>query len=766
MPPPPGPNNLEEERLRAASRVIDGNTLQTEFHVPDMHCIACVRKIERSLSKLAFVSNARANLSTRRVRVTWQADNGQATRIAGTLAGQGFDHALLQAGVLGDSDDATFKHLLLCLGVAGFAAANVMLLSVSVWSGADAETRQLFHLISGLIAIPAAAYAGRPFFSSALRALSHRRLNMDVPISLAVVLALAMSVSESLSGGAEAYFDAAVMLLFFLLIGRTLDHMMRDRARDGVKLLSRLSAKGAIVIEADGSQHYVATEKLQPGTRVFVAAGERVPVDGIVRLGTSELDRALVTGESRSQPIGTGDRVEAGTINLTGPIEIEATKTADTSFIGEVVAMMEAAEQGKARFVRIADRVARIYAPAVHIIAFLAFAAWMLATGGDWKLSAYTAIAVLIITCPCALGLAVPIVHVVSAGRLFEHGILMKDGGALERLREIDTVVFDKTGTLTLGRPDVIATGADGAQLALAGALAAQSKHPAADAVARHGARFGSLDHVTLHNIREVAGFGIEARHDGRAIRLGRRSWVAEITDPASSDPDPSESTVWFGKAGGKPVCFEMRDALRPGARQAVERLLGLGLRVEILSGDAVPAVRTIADELAIANWQAEQTPSDKIGRIEALKRDGCNVLMVGDGLNDAPALAAGHVSMAPSSGSDVGRQAADFVLTGESLASIPFAHDIAERANALVKQNIALAVAYNCIAVPLAAFGYVTPLVAAIAMSASSIVVVANSLRLRLAGGTWDAPPFPQSPRTMYSDRYAAAAPGLDNQT
>ena len=725
--------DLEEERLRAASRAIGSETMQSDFHVPGMHCIACVRRIEKRLHNLPFVSDARANLSTGRVRVTWSVISGNAQAISQAIAEEGFEHTVLQNGIAGaDEDQAYQRHLLVCLGVAGFAAANVMLLSVSVWSGADAETRQLFHLISGLIALPAVMFAGQPFFKSALQSLAHRRLNMDVPISLAVILALAMSIRESLTGGEEAYFDAALMLLFFLLIGRTLDHMMRTRARSAVTLLSRLAAKGAVKLGADGSQRYVPVDRLQPGDRVFVAAGERLPVDGVVRGADGLIDRSLVTGESASITVKDGDTVEAGTINLAGPLHIEMTKASSESFLSEVIAMMEAAENGKARFVRLADRAAAVYAPAVHILALAAFAGWLIATDGDWHTATMTAVAVLIITCPCALGLAVPIVHVIGAGRLFDRGILIKDGSAFERLCEADTAVFDKTGTLTLGEPVVSAVNANRRQCALARSLAMASRHPAAQAIRTLAEDNTGPASEAITDVRETPGCGVEGLIGRRRVRLGAHHWTSEIARSGCDAPGPDATTVWLAEEDGEQACFELSDALRPGAEKTVAVLRKDGLETEVLSGDNIAVVRQTAQLLGVAVYRGEQMPADKIAHLERLQAAGRKVLMVGDGLNDAPALAASHVSMAPSSGSDVGRQAADFVLTGNSLEGVVFAREIAKRTDRLARQNIAIAIIYNCIAVPLALAGLVTPLVAAICMSASSVLVVANSMRLR----------------------------------
>ena len=719
---------LQEEELRSVSRSVEGDLLETSFVVPDMHCVACISKIERGLSDLAQVEKARANLSTRRVSVIWDAKKGWGRDIVKALSKLGFDHSLY-AGEddLGKRVSDTGRQLLLSLAVAGFATANIMLLSVSVWSGADAETAKLFHLISGLIAVPAVAFAGRPFFGSALQALSARRLNMDVPISLAVLLALGMGLFESLNGGSEAYFDACVMLLFFLLIGRYLDNMMRERARSSVQGLAKLTSKGGAAVQSDGSLEYVAQADIKSGITLRVLPGERFPVDGRIVSGTTDVDRSLVTGESESVLAKPGDTLEAGVLNLTGSIDVIATSSADSSFLAEIMKMMQAAENGRGHYVRLAERMARIYAPAVHLLALITFVGWMVASSGDWKTSIYVAIAVLIITCPCALGLAVPVVHVIGANRLFKAGILMRDGGAFERLSDIDTAVFDKTGTLTLGEPQLLQTlNADPVHASLIAAIAGHSSHPAARALAREHSASAAAD---LDNPTEVPGYGIEAEYQGRKIRLGRPRWVAELA-VCASETDNS-MTMAFAVENESMTGFRLADSLRRDAREAVQELRQRDVIVEIMSGDRNEAVASVAKELSVQRHRHDLTPKDKIDELNRLDADGRKVLMMGDGLNDAPALAAAHVSMAPASASEVGRLASDFVFTRNTLLSVPFAHAIARRTTRLIKQNFGLAIAYNCMAVPLAMAGYVTPLIAAIAMSASSIVVVANSMRL-----------------------------------
>ncbi|MEP0941531.1 MAG: heavy metal translocating P-type ATPase [Rhizobiaceae bacterium] len=729
-PPQGTAQRLDEERVRAASRHIDAQRYQTEFTVPDMHCAACIGTIERGLNSMEQVCSVRANLTNRTVAVVWDADVGAGAEITSFLKRLGFEANLQFVGETNRrAIDEKGRRLLKSLAVAGFAAANIMLLSVSVWSGADLETAQLFHLISGLIAVPAVAYAGRPFFESAFKALRAHRLNMDVPISLAVLLALAMSVFESFTNGAEAYFDAAVTLLFFLLIGRYLDHLMRQKARGAVDRLAQLTAKGGICVDDAKNPRFVALSDIRQGMRLRVNPGERLPVDGMIIVGATDIDRSLVTGEAASVACASGEKLEAGVLNLTGSIEITATSDASNSFLAEVTSMMDAAEKGRGLYVGIADRMARLYAPVVHLLALATFIGWMIYSGGDWHHAIYTAIAVLIITCPCALGLAVPVVHVIGAHQLMRRGVMIRDGSAFERLAEINHVSFDKTGTLTLGEPVVVNSPTlDDVSAGLAKALASRTSHPAAQAVAK---LYGDVMAAELIDIREIPGMGILAMHGGKQLRLGRPGWVAEIAGATPMTQD--ESGVAFARQDGSLTRFELEDRLRPDAAATIARLKHLGLEVEIISGDHPTAVAAVAEQVGVAIYSARMTPAEKIHHIEKQQFSGARLLMVGDGINDAPALAAAHASMAPASASDVGRLASDFVFTRPELKAVLIARSMALKTGRLIRQNFALALFYNCLAIPLAVTGHITPLLAAIAMSTSSIVVIANSMRLNL---------------------------------
>ncbi|WP_404338539.1 heavy metal translocating P-type ATPase [Sphingomonas sp. MMS12-HWE2-04] len=692
----------------------------TTLSVPGIHCAGCISKIERELGRADGVIDARVNFTSKRVRVT-HVDSVVAEALRVELERIGFAAHPFLGEAEGSANQET-RALVKYLAVAGFAAMNVMLLSVSVWSGAEGATRQLFHWLSALIALPAVAYAGQPFFRSAARALRHGRTNMDVPISIGVALACASSLYEVIVWGRHAYFDGAVMLLFFLLAGRVLDSVMRARAQDGVAALLRQTPPGAYVLAADGSQQWRTAQELAPGMRLLVAAGERLAADGVIEAGSSSVDSALVTGESVPETVLPGARVLAGTINLDAPLTVKVTAAGENTAIADIARLMEAAGGAKSRYMRIADRAARIYAPAVHSLAAASFGFWMFAGAGLHQ-SVTIAVAVLIITCPCALGLAVPVAQVVASGALMRRGVLIKDGSALERLAEADLVLLDKTGTLTCGRPELVGilqltSEERGVALALAGA----SRHPLALALAR-AIDVGSTSPAALGDIREVAGQGVEGRFQGRVARLGRPDWVGVPAGTAMASA--------FVLEPGSPHLLEFRDALRTDAPDAINRLHGLGLSSRILSGDRPEVVAQVAATLGI-NGEAGLSPQAKFARIEQLVGEGRFPLMVGDGLNDGPALKAAHVSIAPASASDVGQTAADLLFLGDDLVAIPIAVAAARRTMRVVRQNFVLAIGYNLLAVPLAMLGMVTPLIAALAMSGSSILVVLNALRLK----------------------------------
>ncbi|AVM75884.1 heavy metal translocating P-type ATPase metal-binding domain-containing protein [Magnetospirillum gryphiswaldense] len=690
--------------------------------VEGIHCAACIWLIEAVLARHPAVTWARVNMTTRRLVLRWKADQGDAADILAPVLAVGYRLVPFDPAKLGRETEKHEKQLLRAMAVAGFAAGNVMLLSVSVWAGhfshMGAHTRDLMHWISALIVLPAVLYCIRPFLYSALAALSNKRTNMDVPISLGVLLASGMSLAETIRGGEHAYFDSAITLLFFLLIGRYLDSRARGRARSAAEHLLTLDAVAVSVLEDDGSQRLCPPNQVKTGQIVLVAAGERIGVDGTIVQGRSDVDTSLITGESVPAAVDVGGRVFAGTINLSAPLRLQVAAVGERTLLAEIVRMMEVAEQGRAKYVALADRVARWYAPVVHVAALSTFLGWVVLGGIPWQVALLHAVAVLIITCPCALALAVPVVQVIASGRLLRQGILLKSATALERVAEIDVVVFDKTGTLTVGKPELLQDGAWTADdLRLAASLAVSSHHPLARALAAAAPAVAPLADAI-----EEPGRGMVAG----AWRLGSRAHVGMDDDEAVSGPE-----LWLAGPGRAPLRFGFADRPRDDAAQVLSALRGRGLRIELLSGDRAPTVRQLAERLGIDQWQAGCTPAAKVARLEELKAQGQRVMMVGDGLNDAPALSAAHVSLSPSSAVDVSQTAADVVFQGERLGPVAEICEVAARSRRLVSQNFALALGYNVFTVPLAVAGHVTPLIAAIAMSTSSLVVIGNALRL-----------------------------------
>ena len=703
------------ERPESAGRI--------QLSLPTIHCAGCISGVERSLHALPGVSDARVNLTLKRASVA-VSGGVTADRLIETLKHAGYEAHELDATVLSAThSDRVGRDLAMRLAVAFFANMNVMLLSVAVWAGAADATRDMFHWISGAIAIPAVIFAGVPFYRSAWSALKGWRLNMDVPISLALILALALSLWETQLSGHHAYFDAALSLVFFLLLGRYLDQKTRASARSAAEELTALEVPKATRLE-NGIEVEVYAAELSPDDVVRVRPGGRIPADGVIVVGTSEIDRSLMTGETLPVFGGVGDRVSAGEVNMTGPIDLRVTAAGRETSLHQIADLVAVAEAGRANYNSLADRAARAYAPVVHLLALAAFLAWMWVSGGDVRLSLNIAVATLIITCPCALGLAVPAVTAAASGRLFRKGLLIKDGTALERLAEVDTVVFDKTGTLTMGAPEPAGLDQVASEdLSIALALASASSHPMAQSLAA-ACRSMGVAPATVDNIREVPGYGIEGTLNDSRVRLGRAGWVG--AQPAD------RTATYLGIDGKAPLSIEFADSLRPGADELVRDLRERGLRIILVSGDVDASVAAFAERIGIDEFASETLPAEKAALITGLAEEGRNVLMVGDGLNDTAALSAAHVSISPGSALDAARVASDVVLLGHDLAPIGDAIDTARRARARIKENFGISTIYNVVAVPIALFGFATPFAAAIAMSVSSITVSLNALRVR----------------------------------
>ena len=698
--------------------------------VQGVHCANCIRKIEDRLAAEPNVIQARVNLSLRKLTVSWTGGRDDAVRIAEAVKTLGYDVAPFEPGQLTNADNAAGRELLRSLAVAAFASSNVMMLSWAVWAGQSQDmplgTQALFQWLSAIVAIPAIAFAGAPFFRSAFRALRAGRTNIDVPIVAGLALTTAISFVELLRHGSDVYFDSAAMLLFVLLVGRYLDFRVRARARSAIERLLMMKAQTACVRHKCGQIEVVSATAVMPGMTLVVRAGERVPADGTVTEGHSDLDVSVVTGESLPVAVKPGDAVLAGSLNGGGLLSIRASRTVDTSHLADVLRLVEQAEFRRGPSARLADRVARIWTPVVHGVALLTLLGWWAFGGVSAPTALLYAVSVLIIACPCAIGLAVPAVQIVTIGALLKYGILLRSGDALERLADIDHVAFDKTGTLSRGRPGVVGYPKDESAIKVAAMLAATSNHPLARAIVD---RFSPTELAA--NVREIPGSGIEAIGEGGLVRLGNARFCGIDAAELSSSPE-----VWLSRPGRRPAQFTFADTPRPQAARVVTYFRQRGFTPVLLSGDKVTITRLFATEVGISDVHADMRPADKAELLDDWRCRGQRVLMIGDGLNDAPALANAYVSASFGHAAAVSQGTADILLPSEELDAIILTHRTARRAAGIIRQNLGMAAIYNAALIPVAVLGYATPLIAALAMSASSLAVTLNALRSRLRRG------------------------------
>ncbi len=690
-------------------------TRRLELVVSGLACGACIWLVEQALAAEADVLSARASLSARRLAVTWRGDASRANDVAATLGRLGFRVAPWSPACLRATEDAEGRALVRALGLAAFGSMNIMLISVAVWVGGDMgpSLRHGLHWLAALIGLPVVLVAGMPFYVSAWRAIRAGRPSMDLAVSLGVLATAAMSLSETVRNGPYTWFDGATMLLALLLAGRVFDRAARRRARQSMAELLALQEGLVSRVLDDGHMEAVPAEAVAAGDRVLVAAGERLRLDGVAAVETL-LDAAATTGESVPRSFAAGQALPAGAVNMGAAFTMAVSAAARDGSLAAMARLLERAEQAKGRFVAIADRASRFYVPVVHAVAALTFLAWWGVLDAPWQGALVNAVCVLLITCPCALALAVPAVQVVAVGALFRRGVLVTSATALERLAGADHVVFDKTGTLTEGRPVLILQGQDPAALRRAASIARASRHPLAQALVRACPGAPIAD-----GVREVPGQGL---FQG-AARLGSPSFCG-----LGAAMDGMMLVLRDGDAA--PVAFRFADRMREDAAASIASLRELGLTTEVLSGDGEGAVAAAARQAGIDTWESGANPITKQARIAELRDAGRHPLMVGDGINDAAALAAAHVSASPAGATDLAQTASDLVLQRDGLATLPAAIRIARRAQAIARQNIGFSLLYNIVAVPMAVLGLVTPLIAAVVMASSSLVVVLNALR------------------------------------
>jgi Cu2+-exporting ATPase len=695
----------------------------TTLVVEGVRCAACAWLIERALSGEPGVASVSVNAATSRLALEWDPKLARLSGLVALLARLGYrvhcparDDARAAAGERRSS--------LKRLAIAGLGAMQAMMLSEALYFGAgelDLATRDFFRWVTFLVATPVIFYAGWPFLAGAVRQLQARAPGMDLLVAVSVLLAWAASVVETLRGGEAVYYDAAVMFIFFLLAARHIETEARRRATAALDVLARAQPEVALRLGAGGREETVAVASLAPGDRLRVRAGSAVPVDGVLLEAPAELDESFITGESRAVGHAPGELLLAGSIALGSPLELRAGRAAGESTIARLAALAARAQAARPRAARIADRVAGWFVVAMLLAAALVGLAW-------WWIEPARALpvtlAVLAATCPCALALAVPAAIAAAQSAFARRGALVLDPDAVESLARVDTIVLDKTGTLTTGRPQLAALATFGLPkdeaLAAAAALERGMHHPLA-------AVFRPFDDGRpASDVRVVAGAGIEGRIGGRRLRIGTPAFAA-----GSARDDEG---IWLGDGARALARFDCADTLRPDAAATLAALREAGLAVEILSGDSPARVAALAAELGVRDWRARATPAGKLARIEALRAAGGRVAMVGDGVNDAAVLAGADVAVALAEGAALAQASAAVVLAGADLGRLPALVATARRARRVMRQNLGWAIAYNGLALPAAALGFVAPWLAALGMAASSLVVTLNALRLARA--------------------------------
>ncbi|HOW62197.1 MAG TPA: heavy metal translocating P-type ATPase [Candidatus Contendobacter sp.] len=717
----------EGEHVREAALILEG-----------IVCAACVWLNERHVNRLPGVLEFRVNYSTHRARLRWDEQHIKLSDILAAIAAIGyvahpFDPNRQEALQKRERSVALRR-----LAVAGLGSMQVMMLAVGLYvgdyQGMEDWIREFLRWICLILAVPVVTYSAQSFYQGAWRDLRRRQLGMDVPVSLAILAAFLASVWHTWQGSGEIYYDSVTMFVFFLLTGRFLEMTARHRAAQISEALVRMLPATATRLNAANEEEIVPIAELAPGDRVLVRPGETLPADGRIIEGASSVDESLLTGESLPLPRQVGEALIGGAVNVDSPLVMRVEKVGADTVLSAISRLLDRAQSEKPRLALLADRIAGGFVAALLIVAAVVLAAW-------WSLSDFDTafritLSVLVVTCPCALSLATPTAIVAATGALTRIGLLTTRGHALETLARATHVIFDKTGTLTFGRPQVAAVETVGGLearrgLALAAALERGSEHPVGRALAEAAGEMIPLA-TDVHN---TPGSGIEGWIEGRRYRVGRPEFVAALSQSAVSgrdDLDAASTWVALGDETGLLAWFQLTDTLRPGAAAAVKALQARGLTVELLSGDRPDAVAHIAREVGIATATGGLSPQDKLDRLRELQRQGAVAAMVGDGVNDAPVLAAAQVSLAMGSGTQLAHATADMILLSEKLECLVNGVDMARRTLTIMRENFAWAIGYNLIALPLAAGGWLTPWMSAIGMSGSSLLVVLNALRLR----------------------------------
>jgi len=747
-PPPEIPKDIalyDLEEVQEEFVVQHGDEREINLLVEGIHCAACVWLIERSLAAVSGITSAQVNLAGRRLLVRWDNSRLKLSDIIRRLGDIGYAAVPFDPEVAEGALKKQNRAFLFRMAFAGFAMMNLMWISIALYAGADeGEFRSLFHWLGFVLATPTLFYSGWPFFKGAWTGLRRRHLTMDLPIAVGAtttyLYSLYITVTQSTVG--EVYYDTVVNFMFIILIGRHLESVSKRRAIAATQRLLDLQPRGATVLR-DGEEQLLPIRAVKPDELVLVKAGDRIPVDGIVVEGSSAADEAMLSGESRPVDKGPGDKVSAGTINIHSALTLKVSATLKNTALGRIIRLVEEAQASKAPIQCTADRIVPWFVAVTLLLGTLTFAYWSFI---DIEVALLAACSVLIITCPCAFGMATPMSIAVASGLAARHGILIKNGAVLETLSGITHFVFDKTGSLTEGRMAVhevrpVADFSVNDVLLRAAAVERYSEHHIARAIIDE-ARARGLNPVApvMENFASTPGLGVAGTVDGTAVILGNEAWlvrhgIAPAVDmQAGIDVLEQRGITCIHLALGQRYAgvIAIADRLRPDAQALVDGLRAQGIRMTLLSGDRRRVAEAVAEQLGGMEVIAEVLPEDKDRVIADLQRQGEQVAMIGDGVNDAPALIRANVGIAIGSGTEVSAESADIVLISNELEKVNLATRLSRRTLRTIRQNIGISLTYNMIMVPLAMAAFVTPLVAAISMPVSSLLVIGNAARIR----------------------------------
>ncbi|MBI3562025.1 MAG: cadmium-translocating P-type ATPase [Gammaproteobacteria bacterium] len=709
------------------------NHKHTSLILEGIVCAACVWLNEKHVNGLPGVVEFRVNFSNHRASLIWDTTRIKLSEILQAIALIGYRAHPVDAQRQAQIQQRERGRALRRLAVAGLGSMQIMMLAVALYAGAfsgiDTALVGFFRWVSLLLATPVVLYSAWPFYQSAWRDLRLARVGMDVPVAVSILAGYLASVYATLTQQHDIYFDSISMFIFFLLGGRYLEMQARHRAGEVAANLVKLIPAMSTRIDAAGQEQVIAVSELSPGDKVRVKPGETIPADGIVDAGQSHVDEALLTGESIPLYKQAGDPVIGGSVNVDSPLQLRIEKVGADTVLAGIQRLLDRAQTEKPAIVLLADQVARYFVLGLFVIALLVGLWW-------WQhqpsRALWIVISVLVVSCPCALSLATPVALITATGRLMQLGMLTTRGHALQTLAGITHVVFDKTGTLTYGRAHItsieLCSSLPREQvLAIAAALERGSEHPLAQAFTT-----AAVPRLNSSDYRAFAGQGMQATVEGKIYRIGRADFVRPV-QPMVRPAQPSHhTTLWLADSEQMLAVFYLEDELRPDALSTVRELQHQGLQVCLFSGDQPAVVARFAERLGIRQWQAGLLPQDKLAQLRGLQAQGAVVAMVGDGVNDAPVLAAAQVSIAMGSGTPLAQGSADLVLLSERLAPVAQAVDLARRSRRVIQQNLAWAILYNIVAIPLAGLGYIVPWMAGIGMSASSLLVVLNALGLQ----------------------------------